>query len=79
MYDVTVGVIGIFAAGHYNKIFFLSVDYLYIVNDKLMVEGYGSDRLHGTFGKSFADFDVGDFHLGLTRFVTFIHRKIYFF
>jgi hypothetical protein len=62
MYNIAVGVIGVFSAGHYDKEFFASVDYLDVVNRKLAVERYRNDCLHRSFLEKLSDFDISDLH-----------------
>ena len=65
--NVSVGAVGIFSRGHYDKISFSRIDNLDVVNGEAIVKGDRNDSLHRTFVEEFSDFDVGDLH----NFVSF--------
>jgi hypothetical protein len=69
MYDVTVGVVGILAAGHNDKVLVSCVNDLDVVYGKLSVKGDGDDCLHGAFLEKLSDLDIGDLHGEILRWM----------
>ena len=62
MYDIPIGFVRIFSAGHYNEELVPRVDDFDVVDGELTVERDGHDCLHRTFVEELSDFDIGDLH-----------------
>ena len=80
MCHIAVSTVCVLTAGHYDKIFTTGVNYLDVMDGKLVVKCNRDHRLHWSVVEYFTYSDVGNFHVELLKvktFVAYVHKFTY--